>query len=371
MAEFFNITGRGAIKVAGFDVRKNFALDVGTACDPSIVIRSSGWSQFCFNVERSEAAFVRLADGIDLARFPFCYLAQFEKAEALVVMSFGELLELATQIPDPKNLVHFFNTGHCGSTLLHHVFNRVRGTWCISEPMYFNQLAMERHVLGADAAAKLAQAGLRFLSLFVGAATAQTLVVKHFSQSTTQMKLLFEAIPESRCLFLYRDAKGWTNSVYHFVQKVGGTMVLAPDRRAFTWWIMSGNSPQSELDGLIDLAADVVTFDEMAAVAWALHMRQYREALVDGLPMMTVRYNELVADREATVQRVLDHCGIACDDVSATLDAFEADAQEGTRTARSIAVESFSSENHARVRAILSNPRVALDADVILPDFQR
>jgi Sulfotransferase domain len=194
------------------------------------------------------------------------------------------------------------------------------------------------------------------------------MIVKHFSQATTQFKTLHAAMPEARCMFMYRDGKSWTNSIYHFAQKMGGKMIVDREVRDFAWWIISGNSSKHELDGIVDLDAEFVTFDTLAAVAWALHIRQYKEASADGVPMMAVRYNELTNDREKTIARIFEYCGISTDAAANTLDAFDADSQEGTRTARSIAVAHFDDENYRRVAEVFANSRIAIDPNLILPD---
>jgi hypothetical protein len=366
--EVFDILERGAFKVATFDSLESFTLVQRREAPAEIVLREPGWALFAYDFNALKAVFLDIGTDCDLSKAPFCYLVQFERAKRQALVSFADLFALSERLPDPTNLMHLFNMGHCGSTLLHHVFNRAPGTWCISEPVFFVNLAMERTSIDEATLQSLARAGLRFLTLFDGAAGAELIIVKHFSQSTTQFKTLYEVLPSARCMFMYRDGKSWTNSLYHFVQKVGGSMTVERDQREFAWWIMSGNCSKHELDGVVDLDADVVTLDTLAAAAWALHIKQYRDAIADGVPMLAVRYNELTRDREKTIARIFEHCGISIDAVANTLDAFDADSQEGTRTARSIEVSHFNDENYHRVLNVFANPRIAVDADLILPD---
>jgi hypothetical protein len=367
--EVFDIQARGdGFKIVSFDSHRSFTLGPLRHESSDIVVREAGWTLFSFDFNASKAVFLDIGDDCDLSKAPFCYLVQFERAKRQALISFADFFELAERLPDPKKLVQLFNMGHCGSTLLHHVFNRVPNVWCISEPIYFVNMAMERASVDEATLQKLARAGLRFLNLFEGAAKADLMIVKHFSQSTTQFKTLYAAMPGARCMFMYRDGKSWTNSLYHFVQKVGGSMIIERDKREFAWWIMSGNCSIHELDGVVDLDADVVTFDTLAAAAWALHIRQYNSAIADGVPMMAVRYNELTHEREKTITRIFKYCGISNDSVAGTLDAFDADSQKGTRTARSIAVSHFDDENYRRVTEVFANPRVAVDANLILSD---
>ena len=333
-----------------------------------MLLHQKGWTLFTLDFKRSEAVFLDIGADCDVSKAPFTYLVQYETAKRQARISFDDFLRLAEQIEDPKNLVHLFNIGHCGSTLLHHVFNRAPGVWCNSEPICFATLAFARDTVDQVRLSNLTRAALRFMTLFPFSDSGQVIVIKHFSQSTFQIRTLHEAVPLAKSLFLYRDGKSWTNSFYHFVQKVGGSMIIPPDKRDFVWGIMSGNSPRTEIDGVVDLDAEVVTFDRFAAAGWALHIRHYLKAVDQGVPMIAVRYNELTRHREKTIGRIFDYLGIARDAVSGTLEAFDEDSQHGTRTARDKSDLDFNDENYARVADVFAHPRIAVDPDMILPD---
>jgi Sulfotransferase domain len=366
--EVFNILARDNFHLPDFDGHKSFTLGPSRPAPSNIVVNEPGWTLFSFDVKRSQAVFLDHCVGVDLSKVPFCYLAQYERARRMALMPFSDLLALAEKIPDPKSTVQLFNIGHCGSTLLHHVFNRAPGVWCISEPIWFFNLAMARHNIDPATMQLMMRAGMRFLMLFEGAAKAEMIVVKQFSQLTTLFKAMHDAVPNTKSMFLYRDGKSWPNSFYHFLQKIGLGMVVPRDKRDFQWWMMSGNSPQSELEGVVDLHAEVMTFDRVAGAAWVLHTREYLQAIKNGVPMMAVRYNELNQDRVKTIGKTFAYLGIASDLAAATLEAFDEDSHQGTRTARDKSELNFTEENYARLTEIYANPRIALDPDMILPD---
>jgi Sulfotransferase domain len=368
LCDVFDIVARGDMLIVNFDSHNGFTLSPARKESADIVVREAGWTLFSLDFKRSHAVFLDIGAHCDVSKAPFTYTEQFQTARRQALVAFDDFLMLAESIENPKNLVHLFNIGHCGSTLLHHVFNRVPGVWCNSEPMCFVKLAFERASLDQAMSHKLARACLRFMTLFPFAAAAEMIIIKHFSQTTMQMKLLHEAVPNTKSLFLYRDGKSWTNSFYHFVQKVGGAMIIPQDKRNFAWGIMSGNSPRSEIDGIVDLDAEVVTFDRVAAVGWAHHIKHYRKAVRDGVPMIAVRYNELNKEREKTIGRIFAHVGIATAEISETLHAFDEDSQLGTRLARDKSDLNFNDENYARVAEVFAHPRVAIDPDLILPD---
>jgi Sulfotransferase domain len=368
MCDVFDIVDRGDMMIINFDSHGSFTLSAPQQAPADIVVLEAGWTLFSLDFKRSQAVFLDIGADCDISAAPFAYTKQFETARRQALVSFDDFLVLAENIENPKNLVHLFNIGHCGSTLLHHVFNRVPGVWCNSEPICFVNLVFERDSVDPVMLRKLARACLRFMTLFPFATAADVIIIKHFNQTTMQIKLLHEIVPNTKSLFLYRDGKSWTNSFYHFVQKVGGTMIIPPDKRNFVWSIMSGNSPRSEIDGIVDLDAKEVTFDRVAAVGWAHHLKHYLQAIRDGVPMIAVRYNELNQDREKTIRRIFTYLSIATDSVSATLDAFDEDSQRGTRLARDKRDLNFTEENYVRVAEVFAHPRLAIDPDMILPD---
>jgi Sulfotransferase domain len=368
MCDVFDILDRGSMMITNFDSHNSFTLASVRQEPADIVLREAGWTLFSLDFKRSQAVFLDIGADCDVSKAPFSYILQFETARRQALVPFDAFLILAEKIDDPKNLVHLFNMGHCGSTLLHHVFNRVPGVWCNSEPICFVNLAFERDSVDQMTLKKLARAALRFMTLFPCAAAAETIIIKHFSQSTMQIKTLHEAVPHAKSMFLYRDGKSWTNSFYHFVQKVGGTMIVTTDKRDFVWRIMSGNSPRREIESIVDLDADVVTFDRVAAVGWAHHIKQYLDAAREGVPMISVRYNELTKDRKKTIGRIFAYLRIPLDAVSATLDAFDEDSQHGTKLARDKSDLNFNDENYARVAEVFAHPRIAIDPNLILPD---
>ncbi len=366
MAEIREILSRVWTRIVEFDVDRSFTCGPGQTIAAEAIVLGEGWSLFTFDFKRDIAVFLHTPAGTDLSQAPFVYNAQFERASHVALVGFDEFLAITEDLSDIQNLVQFFSTGHCGSTLLHHVFNRVPQVWCVSEPITFNALALNSGGLDESLKLKLARGALRLLARFPGAESADRIVIKHFSQSTTQIKLLSAAQPNSKNLFLYRDALAWTNSAYHFVQKYGTGMVVAKDQRSLLWRLLSGGMAETYLQDILDFDADVLRFDALSAVAWATQMQHFNDARDGGVKLYPLRYNELIAKREETIAQLFLYLGFPREAVASTLSVFEKDAHEGTRSARSSNDLHFNDENYAVVRKILSHPRTSIDPNVIL-----
>lgn len=343
------------------------SLSVGAyaAVPDDVVLHQAGWTLFTFDFVTSEAVFTDTG-GTDLAAQPFAYQSQYRTARRLLRLPFASLGGLAAQVPKPAPILQVFNMGHCGSTLLHHVFNASGSVWCVSEPLFTFELAVRRDELGPDRLGELMRAGMAFVRLYPGADAHGQIAVKHFSQATTIIGACHKAEPAPHHLFLYRGGERWCNSLYGFVQRLGGTLELAPERREFMWGMMSGATPRSRLADIVDMTADSVTIDQLAAVAWALHIGACRAAVAEGVPLVPVRYEDLVQDRQGTLTAAFAACGLGTAGVGRALAAFARDSHEGTATAKSVPVEPLPPEAAERIRAVLGHPSLGLTGDEIL-----
>lgn len=317
-----------------------------------------GWVLFAMDLGLGEAVFVDMGPGPGLARdiaaAPFSYQLLYDRAQRIIRLPLDRLAEVADLADLARKAqppVHLFNTGHCGSTLLHHVLNRSGAATCVSEPLFLFDLAMARATIAPDRLTRLIASGCRLLQHAVGE---RRLVIKHFSQSTTILPTYAKATPGSPCVMMYREAQSWCNSVFGFAQRFGTTLAVPPTERDFTWWIISGATPQEWLAGLVDIDARIVTFDRLAAAAWGLHLEQFRGAVAAGMAFHCLRYDALLADRDGSLQALCAAAGLKIADMPAALAAFDADSHAGTITAHGMAVQVFGDRERANVSAVLS-----------------
>jgi hypothetical protein len=340
------------------------ALEVSAAVDApdDLVLHQPGWTLFTLDVERQEAVFVLTGADVDLSAAAFSYQGQYDGAQAVFRMAFAPFISSGARIGRPSPVIQLFNIGHCGSTLLHNMFNQSGAAWCLSEPLFTFELAMRRKELGADLMTALLRAGLGFLRLSPGAGRGRV-VVKHFSQMTTIMHVTQAAEPDAVPLFLYRGAGAWCNSVYGFHQRLGGVLEMLADERAFTWKMLSANTPIDVLEGLVDMTAPVVTFDALAAVAWSRHVQNFKSAKAAGMPLTGFRYEELLAAPDATLAEIFARCGLRLDGLARAMRGFETDSHAGTATARDIPVGQLGRDGCARVQSVLASPTIRLTGE--------
>lgn len=367
MASVFEILDRRPFDMLSFEATLAFELGLPVQVPESAVINDVGWTLFSFDFTRAEAVFLDIGADCDLSVAPFSYQMQYDNALRVLFMPFADAIALAGQINTSARLVHLFNIGHCGSTLLHHVFNRAGGVWCLSEPLFTFDAAMRRGEFGAQPLVDLLRAGIRFVRLFPSASDADVIVVKHFSQATAQIPVYALADPTAKRLFLYREGNSWCNSVYHFAQRMGTVLDLDMEERHFIWWILSGGKPQDLLNGLVDMAADRVGFDELSAVAWVLQLRDDVLVACKDVQMVPLRYDELNNQPARMIEQVFAQCGIDPSNIPAALLAFEADAHAGSKTSRAVPALDFGAASFAALEQVFAHPLMRFPANTVLP----
>jgi hypothetical protein len=336
------------------------------SADPKNLLNEKGWTLHEYDYAQNRAVFLDVGPDADIIQVPFAYSAQFRLAKRLAFISFEDFLKLAKQIKPDHRIIHFFNIGHCGSTLLHHVFNESGEVWDISEPKFTRDIAMFRTALPQSKQLELAHAGLAFLSLFPRADERKVLAIKHFSQCTKIYDIWQAAPLGAKNIYLYRDAIGWGNSNFGFWQRIDMPVPMPFEMRKSVWPISTANEPEVYLDGLVEYNKPGLEFGELMGGAWALHTQEFLTAREAGMECLALRYNELTKDREGVLAKVFAHCGLNPATIAKGLKAFEHDAHAGELTSHDKPVQKFGEATVARIREILGSPKLALDPDIVL-----
>jgi hypothetical protein len=342
----------------------SFVLGASVEVSAQVIADQKTWSLYSIDLPQNLAWFVELPLGLDLAKSAFVYLDQHRTARRLLRVSLDEMDEVAQHCPMPERVIFAFNTGRCGSTLVSHALNFCPGVWCLSEPTVFPRLI--RRNFGAKArldyprekTVRLIRSLIRLLFRPPTGAGHDVFAIKFHSQCLLQADLYREALPEASFVFLYRDAMGWTKSVYQMVLKYGIKPRLTGEDKTLIWNVLSSCEDESYLRPYVDLDAETLPLEDSIVISWAWYVEEYNRQLAAGVPFLALRYNELNRDREASLRHLFSHCGLPVQDVIGGLAAFEADSQAGTLLARSDTAERMSDDQVARARSLLArHPR--------------
>ena len=366
------IARRAPIGWANLD---DFDLGPATPIPTRSVIDQPGWSLYGLDHARDLAVFTDLPPGTDLADSPFASATQHRLARRVLTMPLADLEAVADLAPPLPRVILVFSIGRCGSTLLSHALNTVPGVWCLSEPDAFSTLILQhyhsrqRSDFPRAQIVRLIRACTRLQFRPPRGRQATVFAMKFRSHAIFQADLYHQALPEAACLFLYRDALGWANSVYGMMRQYGYADTLTGPDRSLAWSNFTAASDPAPLAQIVDLSAPNLPMELALAPAWPHNMAEYTRHLQAGVPFLALRYNEFNRDREASIARMLRHCGLPEGHAAAALQAFEADSQFGTHLSRDVTTERLTHDRLDRLAKLMARLPAFGAPDLILPDI--
>ena len=341
----FDITARHKDLIFAPATREHYTLTAGGTIEPDELISNRDWVLHFVDHARREVAFALMPPGLDLGTAPFIYAEQHDRAERLAFLPFDAFIELADALPDPPNVVFVFNIGRCGSTLISKIFAEVPGVWSLSEPDPYSQITHQRHTFDLDTRVALVRATTRALFRPPEGKDATTFVLKFRSYSSFDMEPFFLAFPKAHNLFLWREPIGWSNSFYLLAQLLGDDE--ARNTREFLdlrWKWQTAEADRALYARFDDLDLAQSRDEPLFAALWAASLETYLEAKAHGDRIEAFSYQQLNEEREATVTRLLQACGLPAEHLGSAMRAYERHSQEdsivsGMRDARPLSAE--------------------------------
>lgn len=305
-------------------------------------------SLYC--ISDAEAVFVEVPPGCDVyagsrAPSPFLFDTQFEYAVRVIRMPLHAMLRLASQIElDPPSVLILSNTTRCGSMLLCDMLESVPAMRVLREPDALTCMLM----LGAhslDTQRAILRAVLRMLCKPSRAARAPAAVaagagsnggnarrqegtpqlrvaIKPRGHCIKFLKLLADAVPGCRHLFLYRDGlltaqsmtRAFTSEAAHLTRfwllQSQRVRTLLPAQAAIAKAIIVISD-----DPLLEWARAEAYFTALPvfakyALLWAVICRTYIQCYETGLQIAACRLDDLDRDRDRFCREVFAWCGI-------------------------------------------------------------
>jgi len=119
----------------------------------------------------------------------------------------------------------------------------------------------------------------------------------------------------------------------------------------------------------VDIDAPEVQLEGALAPCWACNMEEYCRHPSAGVPFMALRYNDLNADRTASMRQLFAHCGLSEADAASALSAFDHDSQAGTMVSHEVPADGLTLGQATRVRHILQLQPKFNDPDLRLDDI--
>lgn len=254
---------------------------------------------------------------------PFLYQAQRDYASRLFLVPFNEVLALepVKKVPSSQeiNLVFLHSTGRCGSTLLCKMLECIDEIATISEPDFYSQWFMLEQRYGArldnsipDIMAKLTDLLIHELE---ESPAEKTTVIKLRGICINVADKINQALPESKSIFLYRNAYDTINSFLGMVLKHPLAIRiknLGLDKLSIHWL---GKLPgvESKLNAFAPLRADdrfkrlpASGGGAVMALSWLSKMDMALNLMVKkpGFFVCSIRYKDLLENAQLLVQNL-------------------------------------------------------------------
>lgn len=311
--------------------RQDFDCIEGENINPKIIIESPNISLYCLDPQNQQAIFVETPLDIELSNAPFFYQAQYEYAQRLIAVPLEDLPQLMTAIEEPiEKLIMIYSVGRCGSTLLSKVFNQIETVLSLSEPDVFSQIVGLRNPDGSNDAeiAQLLKICI-YLSKPAFKGKQSCFVLKLRSFCIELGDLIYQAFPDSKVIFLYRNAEDVVrSSIRAFVYLSAMLPTIAQNIDLYSRFIPLLKEYANDIDFTDSSAIDLYT------TAWLSVMQRYRFLQQRGIPTCTIRYENLVADPQKIVSAIFEYCGLSLAEVSHSCQVFAKDSQSDSNLSK-------------------------------------
>ena len=282
-----------------------------------------------YGITSDEAIFVETERDFDVLHSDagcFLRVAQFLNAKRVIKMPMTSFHKLAQQVGDPKGKMIFVsNTTRCGSTLLSQFFEETGRVLSFSEPHALNTIGLYKDAKVAtakldriviDAVRMLCKPISRPISAYLLKTTGPTI------EAVPEFIRIF---PESKHLFMYRNAFPMTKSCY----KTSKQLPLLDLVFLVTPWSQTLTRAGVAAMGLSADMFKVRCSDGMVfcLYVWAVIISRYREYVSREIDIVAVKYEDLVERPLEATRTVFKYCGVPVEWAEQAINALKKDAQ--------------------------------------------
>ena len=305
---------------------QDFRFSQGDTLNAHTVIEAPNISLYCLDHDSRCAIFVETPAHVNLAKVPFYYQTQYEKAIRLFAVPYDTLLQISNDLMlKDEELILIYSVARCGSTLVSSAFGQVDDVVSLSEPDVYSQLVIMRNLRLADEAK---------ISHLLHACTKMLCKPRIHRQVPSRWALKFrgfgievadlfcEHFPGAKIVFVYRNAETWCES---YARAFG---LLHPAAKQNLPTLRETLKPLATFLSLETI--ENLSVVGLSVLIWLRIMEIYVQLASKGIPMLAVRFEDLRVAPEQVMEAVLNYCHISIADLTKINDAFRRDSQAGT-----------------------------------------
>ena len=282
---------------------------------------------YALDFEGGQAVFVETSPEAELSQAPFYYVAQYENAQCVITLPFESMIPLAQSVTlDNSKLVFIHSMGRCGSTLASRIFAQVPGVINMSEPDALTQLVAARF-MQPDKQAELKILLDASVRLLCKTPVQTAWVIKGRSWVMELGDWLHELYPQTKNLYLYREAESWIKS---------GLSAFADETRTSPEQLLQY---EAGIRGWMKLfVPSIARYDpnqhlsatEFTSLMWLDSIERYTELHRAGVEMLAIAYSSWKRNPRQIALSMLEYCGCRPDDLRAVEETLAKDSQAGS-----------------------------------------
>ena len=290
------------------------------------ILQNPHMTLYSLDFDTETAVFVETPPDVNLSQAAFYYVTQYEQATRVLTTSFATMIQLAHSVTiDDQRLVFIHSVGRAGSTLASQIFAQIAGVINIAEPDALSILVAACNVRPEyEGLKQLVDATIRILCKH-NAPSAW--VIKGRSYVIELGTWLGELYPQSKIVFLYREAEGYVASC---LRAYTGDEELTDETRRETELVWRKSmKPTTPLIAQYDPDKHL-TLAGVLSLMWLSVMERYEQLSKAGMSMLAIRYVNWRTHPRETAVAMLDYCGCLPEDKTAVFATLDRDSQAGT-----------------------------------------
>lgn len=314
-------------------------------------------SFFCVDKKTMDAVFIETPPSFDVHDpdvNPFLHIGQFFHGTHLIILPMKHLLRLVDELPPLNRLIHIASTGRCGGTIFIQMFQNLPNMTTFNEPLcldvFSDALKMD---LMHEKSLKMLYAVVRMLCKQEMRNNSQIYVIKSTpvsSKGTNIVEPLEKIFGDKiRQVFLHRDPQKTVDSllkaaligvlplrIYYYLQRSAIIRHFFPGYPVITKiWLRGKKEFKWAWDS--DECRQNLSLAGYAFLNYAIACRHYLDLYEKGIHIIGVRYEDLITHSKATMEAVLEYCGLPTDGetIKLAMQALRVDSQRGTKLSRS------------------------------------
>jgi hypothetical protein len=327
IATSFEIIAKRRLHPVGLVDIKDFELQASEQISAEDILSNAYITLYALDFENGQAVFVETSPDADLSQAPFYYQAQYENALRVITLSFETMIQLAQSVTvNDSKLIFIHSMGRSGSTLASKIFAQVPGVINMSEPDTLTQLVAARF-MQPDKQVELKMLLDASVRLLCKTPAQTAWVIKGRSWIIELGDWLHELYPQTKNLYLYREAESWIKSnlsafadetrtspeqLHQYEDEVRGWMQLFVP-------LIARYDPNQHLSGT-----------GFGSLMWLANIERYTELHRAGVEMLAIPYPSWKLDPLRTALSMLEYCGCRPDDLTAVEETLAKDSQAGS-----------------------------------------